>query len=610
MQPKLLFAAFASSPILPLTAGAIAVGIFLIDTITTLDIAIAVLYVVVVLMAANFLPRRGVLLVSSACLILTVLSYLLSHGLTADTALVRCLVSLSAIGISTVLALKNQSAQLILLEQAQLLDLTHDTIFVRDMNDVITYWNRGAAELYGWSGREAIGKICHELLQTIFPVPLEEITSELLRTDRWEGELVHAKRGGTQVVVSSRWSLQRNERGQPVAILETNTDITERKRAEDAQRRSEAYLAEAQRLSRTGSFAWKLGSGEIVWSKETYRIMDVDQTAKPTIDLILQNVHPDDRQIVQREIDRALQGEQEYDYEHRLRPPDGAVKHLHVRARRIKYQSGEEEIVGAVVDVTAVKQAQEALHEAQAGLAHITRVTTLGEMTASIAHEVNQPLAGIVTNGEASLRWLDRGVPDIDEARRAVRRIISDADRASNVIRRIRDLSKKATPEMARLDINGVIDEAISLVQRQALSRRVALRLQLAPGLPDVLGDRVQLQQVIINLAINGIEAMEHVSNRQRELVVRSQLYEGDQVLVAVRDCGVGIEPENANRMFSAFYTTKPDGMGMGLSICRSIIEAHGGRIWATSNDGPGATIQFAVPQYRKVERRPHSLDT
>ena len=269
----------------------------------------------------------------------------------------------------------------------------------------------------------------------------------------------------------------------------------------------------------------------------------------------------------------------------------------------MKYESGEEEIVGALMDITETKRAHEALHEVQAELAHITRVTTLGELTASIAHEVNQPLAGIVTNGEASLRWLDRKVPEIDEARRAVARIISDADRATNVIRRIRDLSKKATPEMARLDINEVIDDAISLVQRQAHSQRVRLRLELAPGLPAVLGDRIQLQQVIINLAINGIEAMMPVTERPRELVVQSQGYEGDQVLVAVRDVGVGIEPENANRLFSAFYTTKRDGMGMGLSICRSIVEAHGGRVWASGNDGPGATIQFALPQYPKTEQ-------
>jgi signal transduction histidine kinase len=209
---------------------------------------------------------------------------------------------------------------------------------------------------------------------------------------------------------------------------------------------------------------------------------------------------------------------------------------------------------------------------------------------------VNQPLAAIVTNGEASLRWLDRDVPDVEEARRAIKDIIGDADRAGNVIRRIRQLAKKATAEMAQLDINDVIVDTMPLVQRQALSNRVKLTLELAPELPPVRGDRVQLQQVIINLIINGIEAMASVSDRPRELIIRSHRYEDDQVLVAVQDFGVGIAPENANSLFKAFYTTKRHGMGMGLSICRSIVEAHGGRVWASSNGGPGATLQFTLP--------------
>jgi len=220
-------------------------------------------------------------------------------------------------------------------------------------------------------------------------------------------------------------------------------------------------------------------------------------------------------------------------------------------------------------------------------------------LSTSIAHEVSQPLVGIVTNGDASLRWLDRDVPEVEEARRTIKRVISDADRASNVIRRIRDLAKNATPEMARLDINEVIEDTIPLVQRQALSHRVTLRSDLAAGLPEVLGDRVQLQQVIINLLINGLEAMAPLTDRSRELIVRSQPCAGDQVLVVVQDAGVGIAPEMADKLFNAFYTTKPDGMGMGLSICRSIVQAHAGRIWATNHDGPGVTIQFTVPQYQ-----------
>jgi PAS domain S-box-containing protein len=332
-----------------------------------------------------------------------------------------------------------------------------------------------------------------------------------------------------------------------------------------------------------------------VWSKEAYRILGFDQAVKPTIDLILQRAHPDDRDLLQHEIDRAAQGEQDYDYEHRFLTPAGVLKHLHVSARRVSYGPDEEEIIGAVMDVTATRHAQEALNKAQTELARVTRMTTLGEMSASIAHEVNQPLAAIITNGGASLHWLTREAPETDEAVAAIRRIVSEANRASEVIRRIRELARKADPEVTQLDINEVIAEVVALVKREALSHRVTLQLQLASGLPLVRGDRIQLQQVIINLVINGVQAMAMVTDRARALVIRTQRHEAGQVLVAVQDVGIGIEPENLDRLFSAFYTTKPDGMGMGLSICRSIIEAHGGRVWASRNTGPGVTFQFTI---------------
>ncbi len=372
-----------------------------------------------------------------------------------------------------------------------------------------------------------------------------------------------------------------------------------RRDAEGALRRSEAYLAEAQRLSHTGSFGWKIASGDIVWSKETYRIFGVDETVKPTIDLVLQCVHPDDRELVLHEIDRAALGEPEYDYEHRLLMPDGAIKHLTVRAHRVKYESGEEELVGALMDVTATREAQEALHTAQAELARVARVTALGQMSASIAHEVNQPLAAIATTAAAGLRWLNREVPEVDEARACVSHIVEEANRAAEVIRSVRDLARRADPELIPLDINEVIDEAVALVKPEALRHWVTVQLQLASGLPLVRGDRVQLQQVIINLAINGVQAMATVTDRARVLTIRTEQRESDQVLVAVQDVGIGTEPEGLDRLFSAFYTTKPDGMGMGLSICRSIIEAHGGQVWASRNIGSGMTFQFTVSAYR-----------
>ena len=258
---------------------------------------------------------------------------------------------------------------------------------------------------------------------------------------------------------------------------------------------------------------------------------------------------------------------------------------------------------GTGTDITAViraDHAEQALRKAQAELAHVTRVTMLGELTASIAHEVNQPLAAVVANAEASLRWLDRETPDLAAARRSVEWVINDGCRASEVIRRVRALANKADMEKVQLDINQVVKEAIALVQRELVRHRVLLRTELAPALPRIYGDRVQLQQVIINLLMNGIEAMEPVADRPRELMVRSSQDETGQVLLSVTDCGVGISADNANRMFNAFFTTKSSGLGMGLSICRSIVEAHGGRMSASGNEGPGATFQFVLPLHRE----------
>jgi C4-dicarboxylate-specific signal transduction histidine kinase len=241
-------------------------------------------------------------------------------------------------------------------------------------------------------------------------------------------------------------------------------------------------------------------------------------------------------------------------------------------------------------------QAEQALRDAQVELAHVTRVTALGEMTASIAHEINQPLAGVVTNGQAALRWLGQDPPRLDEVRSALERIVRDGKRASEVIGRIRATAKKADPQKHSIDINDVINEGVVLVRSEVQNRGVSLRTECAPALPRVFGDRVQLQQVIINLMMNGVEAMERITDRPREILIRTRRQEADGVLVQVRDSGSGIDAANVERLFKAFYTTKPSGMGMGLSISRSIIAAHGGRLWASPNEDYGATFQFTLP--------------
>jgi PAS domain S-box-containing protein len=266
------------------------------------------------------------------------------------------------------------------------------------------------------------------------------------------------------------------------------------------------------------------------------------------------------------------------------------------------FEEGQDEGVAFVLDLSEQKRAEEAfrrsqahLAEAQAELAHVTRVTTLGELTASIAHEISQPLAAVVTNADASLRWLSGDSPDLDEAREAIRRITRDGRRAGRVISQMRSLVKKAGPAKERLNLNEVVEEVVVLTDSERRRNKVVVRKELAADLPSVLGDRVQLQQVLVNLILNAIEAMAAVEDRPRDLIISTQLGEGDDIRVAVRDSGPGFDPLNAERIFEAFHTTKPGGLGMGLSISRSIVESHGGRLWAVSNEGPGATFQFTL---------------
>jgi len=371
--------------------------------------------------------------------------------------------------------------------------------------------------------------------------------------------------------------------------------VRHRKEAATQVASKEAYLAEAQHLSHTGSFGWNPSSG-FIWSDETFQIFGFDRGTSPTIETVIDRTHPEDVERVRQFIEGEPRDGKDYDVEHRLLMPDGSVKYLHVVAHPLKAGAGERAFVGAVMDVTAAKRAEEAVQETQAALAHVTRMATLGELTAWITHEVNQPLTGIVTNGAACLRWLDKAPPALDEARRSVEDMISDARRASEVIHSIRALSKKTDAEKVPLDINDVIREASRLVQREAITHGASLRLELAPELPSILGDRVQLQQVIINLVINAIQAMASITDRPRTLLIRSQQSEDGRVLVAVRDSGTGIEAESVNKLFKAFFTTKPSGMGMGLSICRTIIEAHSGQVSAANNSGPGATFQLILP--------------
>ena len=385
-------------------------------------------------------------------------------------------------------------------------------------------------------------------------------------------------------------------------------------RAQAALLQSEAYLAEAQRISHVGSFGWDVASGRIYWSQETYRIFGYDPAIEPKLDLVLARIHPEDQAMVQQLVERVSNEKTDFDFEHRLLMPDGSVKYVRVAGRPSKGESGSFEFMGVVSDITERKLGEEALQKALAELAHVTRVTTLGELTASIAHEINQPLTAIVNNANAGLRWLSGEAPDIHETRESIRRILRDGNRASDVISRMRALFKKAPMTKEQFDLTEAIEEVVAITQSEAQRNRVLVQTKLAADLPLILGDRVQLQQVVLNLAINAIDAMSAVREGRRELLVSTQRVtetkvsptgggcstaEPGSVLAAVRDSGPGLHPDSLNQLFNAFYTTKPKGLGMGLAVSRSLIEAHGGKLEAFPNDGPGATFQFTLPILR-----------
>jgi PAS domain S-box-containing protein len=356
-------------------------------------------------------------------------------------------------------------------EQADLLDLTHDAIFIRDMNGVVRSWNRGAEALYGWTAEEAEGEIVPGLLKTVFPIPLERIMAELLDRGRWEGELVRTRKDGAQVVVASRWSLKRDARGVPIAALETGNDITERKRAEEQRGR---------------------------------------------------------------------------------------------------------------------------LRELEGDLARINRVSMMGELAASLAHEIKQPIAGIALNAETCLQWIRREPPGLAQAGEALSRIVNDAKRAASIVDRNRSLYSRGTPQREPIDLNEVIREMVVMLRDTASRHGIVIRSALDPALPTTTADRVQLQQVLMNLMLNGIEAMQE---GRGDLSVASRRTEDGRLMVSVSDCGIGFLGESLEHIFEAFFTTKPQGTGMGLSISRRIIESHGGRLWASANTGQGATLQFTLPR-------------
>jgi PAS domain S-box-containing protein len=379
-------------------------------------------------------------------------------------------------------------------------------------------------------------------------------------------------------------------------LLACMQDITERKAAETELRRSQAFLAEGQRLSLTGSFFWRITTGEIIWSDEVYRIFGYEVGIPVTLELIGARVYPDDMPMMMDMIDRAQNHGKDFAYEHRLLFPDNSVKYLHMSGLAARDHDGKLEYVGSVQDITARRLAEDAVEKARSELAHVARVSALGTLTASITHEVNQPLSGIITNAGTCLRMLAADPPNVVGARETAERTIRDANRAAEVVARLRTLFTRKIKPADAVDLSEATREVLALVASELQRSRVLLKAELAEDLPAVVGDRVQLQQVILNLLLNAIDALSKVEDRPKQIVVRTERAEDGDVRVAVRDAGVGFDAQEAKRLFEAFHTTKEGGMGIGLSISRSIVENHNGRLWADKNEGPGATFAFSIP--------------
>jgi PAS domain S-box-containing protein len=422
------------------------------------------------------------------------------------------------------------------------------------------------------------------------------------RITRPDGDITYVHSVGHPVI---------DKNGDVVEFVGTLVDVTEqyhakaaiewenaeRRRAEDELRRSEAFLAEGQRISRTGSWAWNVTTDKVLWSAEHFRILGLDpNTAIPSHDIFRERIHPEDRAAFDEMVKKAVHEESDFEHDFRIVTPDGATKYVHSLGHLTGTGTGTTEFIGTVMDVTDRKLGEEALRNAIADLERVARLTTIGQLTASIAHEINQPLAAIVTNSSACLRWLEGDRFDLDEARLSAKRIVRDGHRAGDIVRSLRALARKSAPEMMRLDINDLIRDVVALMRTELRRNDVLIETDLAEGLSPILGDRVQLQQVMLNLIMNGIEAMSAVTGRPRLLAVKSRIEEGGVVLIAVEDSGSGLSPEAATRIFEAFFTTKPEGLGMGLSICRSIIDLHGGRLWVVPRLPQGSVFQFTLP--------------
>jgi PAS domain S-box-containing protein len=463
----------------------------------------------------------------------------------------------------------------------------------------IVFWSAETYRLFGFEPEKGPPSL-EKWAERIHPNDREKVLKPLVfgAADDEEADFRAVLPDGTIRHIHGAGHPVFNAAGDLVEIVGSAMDVTERKRIEEAVRQTEYYLTEGERLTHTGSYAWNAATGLVHVSAELKRIYGFDpEQPAPLHAAFRERVHPDDLAMFDELGEKTTREGTDLDWVYRIVLPDGTVKYLHVVARPVFSPSGEVVgNIGTTGDVTERKHAEqdrERLRQIEADLAHINRVSMMGELAASLAHEIKQPIAAAATNARTCLRWLHRDPPQIGEARETLSRLVNDVNRAAGIIDRLRSFYSKGAQQRELLDVNEVIEEMIVLLRNEANRYSIPMHSDLARNLPTVMADRVQLQQALMNLMLNGIEAMKDTTG---ELAIKSCETGNGQLLISVSDTGVGLPADKADMIFDAFFTTKPQGTGMGLAITRSIIEAHGGRLWASSNTGRGATFHFTLP--------------
>jgi PAS domain S-box-containing protein len=620
-------------------AAAASCVIFAADALSPIDGAVAVLYTGVVLMAAA-LGRRTVIATGLVTAGLTTIAFLWGHGYDPlGGASLRYVVSLVAIAITVLLTLRDHSARVTLAEQARLIELSHDTVIIRDANGVIRYWNEGAERLYGWTRAEAMGKTCYELLKTVLPDA--DVESQLAQTGAWSGEIVRTRRDGTTLILASRRLQRRDPEGRAIGIIETSADLTESRQAMAERQASEQRYStifnsagfaalecdlgaamqimlaadspdcDLERRLRSHPALLREAAGKIrIYNanKAALGLFEADATADLRPGAMLLTGLPDAGQdVAQQALSQVFaalaQGDLLVETESKCATLGGRAIDAVLRVSVLPDGRDWSRVLLMAVDVTERNEARAKIERSSADLAHAGRVSILGQLAGSITHEVNQPLAAIINYGKSGKRWLARPEPDLGEVAECLDKIVANGNRAADVVGRVRALAKKTAPQASRVDIAALVQESAALLAREAATAGTSIRVEQTAEPAQIVCDRVQVQQVIVNLLMNALQAMRGVTERPREIHVTIDGGVDAPVEVAVRDSGSGIDGD-PNRIFDPFFTTKSDGVGLGLSICRTIIESQGGHIQASNNALCGATVAFTLPVSIPAEAR------